>query len=70
MPPVTLEELEQLATAHNPTLVQLAMRIRAAQGEQLQAGLYPNPIVGYLGEEMGQDGQAGKQGAFFAQEFV
>jgi cobalt-zinc-cadmium efflux system outer membrane protein len=70
LPPVTLEELEQLATAHNPTLVQLAMRIRAAQGEQLQAGLYPNPIVGYLGEEMGQDGQAGKQGAFVAQEFV
>lgn len=69
-PPVTLEELEQLATAHNPTLVQLAMRIRAAQGEQLQVGLYPNPIVGYLGEEMGQDGQAGKQGAFVAQEFI
>lgn len=70
LPPVTLEELEQLATAHNPTLVQLAMRIRAAQGEQLQVGLCPNPIVGYLGEEMGQDGQAGKQGAFVAQEFV
>lgn len=67
---VTLPELEGLALANNPTLVQAAMRIEAARGKCLQAGLYPNPTVGYQGEEIGAEGSAGQQGAFFAQEIV
>lgn len=66
----TLPQLENLAEANNPTLVQMAMRIRAAQGEYVQGGLYPNPVVGYVGEEMGDEGRAGQQGAFLSQEFV
>ncbi len=69
-PGMTLAEAESVAMANNPTLVQAAMRIRAAQGKCIQVGLYPNPIVGYEGDEMGAEGTAGQQGAFLIQEIV
>jgi len=67
---MTLAELEEIALANNPTLVQAAMRVRAAEGKCLQAGLYPNPVVGYQAEEMGIGGSAGQHGVFVGQELV
>jgi outer membrane protein, heavy metal efflux system len=69
-PGLCLEQLEQIALRCNPTICQAAMRIRAANGEFEQVGLYPNPMAGYSSEEMGTNGTAGKQGAFVSQEFV
>ncbi len=66
----TLGELESTALANNPTVVQAAMRVKAAEAKCVQVGLYPNPVLGYKGEDMGDQGSAGKQGAFFGQEFV
>ncbi len=48
---VRLEELEVMATENNPTLKQAELAIAAAEGRRRQAGLFPNPIVGYMGEE-------------------
>ncbi|MEX0677342.1 MAG: TolC family protein [Pirellulales bacterium] len=67
---LTLADLECTALANNPTLVQADARVRAAQGQWLQSGLRPNPIVGYQATEVGNNGQAGQQGAFISQEFV
>lgn len=50
--PLRLEELEQMALQANPTLAQAEAAIRAAEGRRVQAGLLPNPIVGYAGEEL------------------
>lgn len=47
-----LQDLEQMALQGNPTLAQAEAAIRAAEGRRIQAGLYPNPIVGYAGEEL------------------
>ncbi|HQR36570.1 MAG TPA: TolC family protein [Blastocatellia bacterium] len=47
---LTLEALEQMALKHNPTLGQTEAAIQAAEGRRRQAGLWPNPIVGYEGE--------------------
>ena len=69
-PGVTLAELEAMAERCNPTLAQAAARVRAAQGQCLQVGLYPNPVVGYLGSEIGNEGRAGQQGGFIGQEVV
>jgi len=66
----TLAELEQMALAQNPTLAKARAQVQAAQGHCLQAGLYPNPVAGYSEEEVGDEGTAGKQGGFVAQEFV
>ncbi len=67
---LTLADLEAIALANNPTLVQADARIRAARAKRLQVGLYPNPAIIYRGEEIGSGGRAGEQGAFFRQEIV
>lgn len=70
-PELTLEQLEQMATANNPTLRQAEAEIRSTQGRARQAGLYPNPIIGYQGEQIrGGSFGGGEQGAFIQQDIV
>ena len=59
-----------MAIRNHPALAIARARVQAARGEMLQAGLVPNPVIGYSGEEIGDDGSAGKQGGFVGQEFV
>ncbi len=68
--PVTLEFLEHLALRHNPTVALAARRVEALRGKYQQVGLYPNPVVGYVGEEMGNEGHAGQQGIAVGQPIV
>jgi len=66
-----LAELEQMALTNNPTLAQAAAEIRAAIGRKLQSGLYPNPTVGYQGEQIrGGTQGGGEQGFFVSQDIV
>jgi outer membrane protein, heavy metal efflux system len=45
--------------------------VRAAEGRKKQAGLYPNPTAGYLGEQIrGGSFRGGEQGFFVQQEIV
>lgn len=69
-PALTLSDVEALALSRNPTLVQSQTRIQAAQGRWVQAGLYPNPRLGYDASEIGNEGRRGQQGGFVAQEIV
>lgn len=69
--PLTVETFEQWALDRNPTLAQAAAQIRISQGRALGAGLYPNPSVGYVAEQIGAEGTAGElHGMFVEQEFV
>ncbi len=68
---LTLVELEQMALSNNPTLAQAAAEIRAATGRKLQGGLYPNPTIGYQGEQIrGGNQGGGEQGFFVSQDIV
>ncbi len=67
---MTLAELEEMAARCNPTLAQAADRVEAARGRWLQVGLYPNPVGGYIGAEIGNVGRGGQQGGFVGQEIV
>ena len=67
---LTLDTLEQMALANSPAIAQAAARIRALQGKCLQVGLRPNPTVGYMGSEIGNEGAAGQQGGFVGKEYV
>lgn len=49
---ITLESLEQRALRGNPTLPQAEAAIRSAEGRRRQAGLWPNPVIGYEAEGM------------------
>ena len=67
----TLEQAQSLAATSNPTLRQAEAEIRAAKARQLQSGLYPNPTVGYTGDEIrGGSFNGGKQGFFVEQTIV
>ena len=67
---LTLADMRQIAQQYNPTLIQAQMVVRAAQGRQIQEGLYPNPQVRYVGDDVGMAGTAGQQGSLVAQEIV
>lgn len=68
---LTLEELQQIALANNPTLSQSAANVRSAEARKKQSGLYPNPTVGYQGEQIrGGSQRGGEQGFFVQQNFV
>lgn len=68
---VTLEYMEGLAMANNPTLVQANAQVRGERGAAYQAGLPFNPVVGYTGEQIGVNGTAGElQGIYVSQEIV
>lgn len=69
-PVVTLTDLERIAFQNNPTLARAAARMQAAQGRQVQASLYPNPVVGYHATQIGNRGTSGQQGAFISQRFI
>jgi cobalt-zinc-cadmium efflux system outer membrane protein len=66
-----LADLEQIALERNPTLVQAGAQVRMSRGKALQAGLLPNPTVGYVADQMGASGTAGEfHGMFFEQSIV
>jgi outer membrane protein, heavy metal efflux system len=67
----TVEDAQRLAAESNPTLRQAEAEIRAAKARVQQAGLYPNPSVGYTGDEIrGGSFSGGKQGFFLEQTIV
>jgi cobalt-zinc-cadmium efflux system outer membrane protein len=68
---LTLQDLEQRALKNNPTLRQAEAEIRSARGRTLQAGLWPNPLIGYSGEQIrGGSFGGGEQGGYIEQRFV
>ena len=68
---ITLEELQQMALQNNPTFAQSAANIKAAEGRKKQSGLYPNPTVGYQGEQIrGGSFHGGEEGFFVQQDIV
>lgn len=69
-PEISIVELQNWATQHNPTLKMLRQKINAAHGNWIQAGLAPNPTVGYEAEEVGDGGKAGKHGVVLEQEVI
>ncbi len=70
-PLVSLEQVQSIARQNNPTLRQAEAQIRAAKARQQQAGLYPNPVVGYTGDEIrGGSVGGGKEGFFVEQTIV
>jgi len=67
----TLDGAQRLAADSNPTLRQAEAQIRAAHARTQQAGLYPNPTIGYTGDEIrGGSSNGGKQGFFIDQSIV
>ena len=67
---LTLADLESMAMQNNPALHEAAALVEAAQGNWVQVGLPPNPVIGYSGQQLSSHGQAEQQGIFLGQKFV
>jgi cobalt-zinc-cadmium efflux system outer membrane protein len=71
--PLTLAELQELALRQNPVIRRAAADVDVAYGNMVQAGLPPNPHVGYQADQImpghKPTNNAGQQGAFIQQLF-
>ena len=65
--PYTLADFQRLAAANNPGLRQAASDVEAARGLMIQAGLYPNPTIGYETNPDNNNTGSGVQGGFIDQ---
>ena len=62
-----LKHFQELALQRNPAVHAARHRIEAAKGVKTQAGLYPNPVVGYHANEIGMHDSNGAHGVFVRQ---
>jgi len=70
-PPKTLNDFETLALKNNPTLKQAQANVQTAAALARQAGLWPNPSIGYQGEQIrGGSFHGGEQGGFLQQDII
>jgi cobalt-zinc-cadmium efflux system outer membrane protein len=70
-PPLKLQDFLNMADRNNPTLQQAAALIRRSEAKAAQAALYPNPSVGYEGDQIrGGSYGGGEQGGYVAQTIV
>ena len=67
---LSIEQLQEIALHNNPSLSEAYARIQAVRGRWVQAGLMPNPIVGYSGQQLGSGGEAEQHGVLIFQKFV
>lgn len=67
-----LQDLEEMALRRNPGLAQATAGMRTAEALRRQAGLYPNPMVGYTGEDINRGSvfNYGEHGVFAEQRIV
>jgi cobalt-zinc-cadmium efflux system outer membrane protein len=68
----TLADFEAMAIKSHPALAQAQSSIEAAEGRRVQAGLWPNPVVGASGDHNGPgiERNGGLWGAFVEQRIV
>jgi outer membrane protein, heavy metal efflux system len=71
VPARSLDSFEAIALKNNPTLKQAEAIARVSAGLARQAGLWPNPSIGYQGEQIrGGSFGGGEQGGFVQQTIV
>lgn len=69
--PLTLADLERMALEKNPTLLQAVAEVGGAKGRARQAGLLPNPTVGYSGDELPLRASEGRgKNGFFVEQTI
>lgn len=66
---LTLEQFEQLAIQNNPAIFEASAAASKAAGFREQVGAYPNPNVGYSGQQLA-DKSTDQHLAYIEQEFV
>ncbi len=70
-PAMAIKDFLDLADKSNPTMAQADLLVQRSEAQAKQAGAYPNPTLGYYGDEIRGGGLGGgKQGVFLQQSIV
>ncbi len=67
---LSLEELQKMARENHPGLLAAAASVEAARGTMIQAGLPPNPNVGYQADTVRTLDTPGYHGVYIQQTFI
>jgi len=67
---LSIAQVVALAMVNNPTIPQARSLVQQQNGVTVQAGLYPNPQIGYLRSDPYKSDKSRSSGAFLSQEFV
>jgi cobalt-zinc-cadmium efflux system outer membrane protein len=68
---MSLADLQSLALNNSPLIRQAAADVEAARGAAIQAGVYPNPVIGWAQDEVGTSHHGPSElGVFIGQTFV
>jgi cobalt-zinc-cadmium efflux system outer membrane protein len=69
--PMDVDDFVSMAEKSNPTLGQARSFVRRSDQQGRQAGMWPNPLIGYNGDHIrGGEYGGGEQGAYLQQEIV
>jgi cobalt-zinc-cadmium efflux system outer membrane protein len=68
--PLTLAELQKIGLASSPLIKQAVAQVESARGNAFQAGLPPNPTLGFEDDTFGTTGGAGYPGGFLDQLII
>jgi cobalt-zinc-cadmium efflux system outer membrane protein len=60
----TLNELQAVALSSNPLMAQAEAHVVTTRGTAIQAGLHPNPIIGYEADTVNSNANPNYQGGF------
>jgi cobalt-zinc-cadmium efflux system outer membrane protein len=67
---LSLDDLQRTAYSRSPVIAVAWSAVDAARGRAVQAGLCPNPVVGYEGDSINTMDTAGYNGVYFEQTYV
>lgn len=67
--PLGLEQLEAMAIGKNPSVQSAMLEVQRIESLRCQAGLKPNPTLGYFGAQIADEG-TDQHGLFLQQQFV
>lgn len=67
---LSLQDFEQIAFDYNPKIRAQWAAVQSARGAAVQAGLYPNPDVGYQSDTVNTGDTAGYHGGYLSQTFI
>ncbi len=67
---MSLESLEAFALSSNPSIAQQQAIVESLRGRWVQAGLRPNPSLGFSGQQLFSNGQAEQLGLYAGQRVI
>lgn len=67
---MNLESLEAIALSSNPSIAQQQAIVESLRGRWVQAGLRPNPSLGFSGQQLFSNGQAEQLGLYAGQRII